>query len=897
MADIALISLGINTREFESGADRTERRLSQLADKFNSASRLAEGFGRSLGGPLGAGLGDAARFFDTMNAKFSDFSRGLGQLGRSGSGLGGLSDGFGKASVGANDLGAALGGITRLSGGAVAALGATTAGVGLLASGAAFATKSLLDAAVAGGKYADGLSDLASQLDVSVGFLEKLDVAYTASGGSAEQARSAISKFSATIGEAASGNAPKLVSALKALGVEPVKAAQDFEGAMRNTLDTLSLAADRTAANALAIRLFGREGIRAVAINRDLADSSSELNQQLQRFGLLAGGEAIGSASKLGGQMDVLERKFLTMQVVIASRLAPSLSQLGDTFLDAFVRVEPAITRTAELLGGLVSQTSKAIALMAGLPSAFPDFAGRPVRGAQFNLTDEQKDLKSRVEGSLKAKGIDVDFDPTRVPEAFRKNIEASLNKEAIADTISKAIKDALKGLSEKTGGAGGGRGAGSSSSLHFGVGINDFIAAERDLAQKRLQTQLEFNKQSVDAQRALHAASVINETQLVDTLQSLERKRIQITIGGLEDELKRLDVAFAGLRPGSLAYFENLRRQQAILEELKGPLAELNNKSLPQVVDWMKKISLAVPGPPPGIVDGRFPGQPQSNPPAPPSLSPFRRGVIDSLRDTNEIGIDFGRNLTRSVEDALRNGFRNGARDGLASLLDGFSLTLEQMAVDLATSQIFKLLGLTKGSGRDFGVGGLGSIFRTPDFNPGAGKLPTGILDREGLFRAAGLGGLAHNEQHNFFKGIEDGFSKAAHAAGGFFSSLGVGFVDTIASLFKGKIFNPIGDFFGGLFGAAFGGFRAGGGPVYPGSLYMVGEKGPELFATRQAGFIMNQQQLAAGAGVGGGGHVNVTVNFSGIRDIQGFKQNSNEINRQIAAAVQQGQRMQGAR
>jgi hypothetical protein len=59
-----------------------------------------------------------------------------------------------------------------------------------------------------------------------------------------------------------------------------------------------------------------------------------------------------------------------------------------------------------------------------------------------------------------------------------------------------------------------------------------------------------------------------------------------------------------------------------------------------------------------------------------------------------------------------------------------------------------------------------------------------------------------------------------------------------------------------GGLFGALFGGFRAGGGPVSGGSAYVVGEQGPELFVPKGAGSIIPNNVTP-----GQGGNLTVVV------------------------------------
>jgi len=62
-----------------------------------------------------------------------------------------------------------------------------------------------------------------------------------------------------------------------------------------------------------------------------------------------------------------------------------------------------------------------------------------------------------------------------------------------------------------------------------------------------------------------------------------------------------------------------------------------------------------------------------------------------------------------------------------------------------------------------------------------------------------------------------------------------------------------------------AFGGFKAGGGPVRQGSSYVVGEMGPELFTANTSGSI------ASAGSFGGGGGVNITIN--GAIDPEGVR------------------------
>lgn len=86
----------------------------------------------------------------------------------------------------------------------------------------------------------------------------------------------------------------------------------------------------------------------------------------------------------------------------------------------------------------------------------------------------------------------------------------------------------------------------------------------------------------------------------------------------------------------------------------------------------------------------------------------------------------------------------------------------------------------------------------------------------------------------------------------------------DIVKMVTRNLITNPLSDVIGGLFKSdgggsgigsflskMFGGARASGGPVSPGSAYLVGESGRELFMPNVAGTIIPNAALAAGGGV----------------------------------------------
>ena len=84
-----------------------------------------------------------------------------------------------------------------------------------------------------------------------------------------------------------------------------------------------------------------------------------------------------------------------------------------------------------------------------------------------------------------------------------------------------------------------------------------------------------------------------------------------------------------------------------------------------------------------------------------------------------------------------------------------------------------------------------------------------------------------------------------------------------------------------GGLLGGLF--KRANGGPVSPGTSYMVGERGPELFTPKHGGNIVPNNAL------GGGGTTNVVVNVDASgSNVQGDQAQAKQLGVVVSAAVQ---------
>ncbi|MEL7027682.1 MAG: phage tail tape measure C-terminal domain-containing protein [Pseudomonadota bacterium] len=80
------------------------------------------------------------------------------------------------------------------------------------------------------------------------------------------------------------------------------------------------------------------------------------------------------------------------------------------------------------------------------------------------------------------------------------------------------------------------------------------------------------------------------------------------------------------------------------------------------------------------------------------------------------------------------------------------------------------------------------------------------------------------------------------------------------------------------------FGGARVAGGAVAPGSSFLVGERGPEMFSPNASGRVVPLN--------GGGRPITINMNFPAGTSADGFRQSQTQIAAMVARAVSRGER-----
>ena len=324
MADIALVHLGLDSSAVVAGEKQATRSLQNISSSADKATQTLS----NMGGPIGR-----------------------------------LASSFGNLTGSASTL---VGGLGLLGGAAAAAVAAIT-GLGA----------ALISAAIDGGKMADEMVDLAGVTGVSVETLEGLEAGFVGLGGKATDSGRAITRFSNLMGEAATGEAPKLEKALRTLGVTDFS---NVDQSLRQMLGTLSKNKDQVQTNALAMQLLGREGAKMVTVWREWDDKSSQLNATLDRFGLRVAPGVTEKAGKIGDTVDLLGLAFDNLKKKIAVELSGAITTFGETFLTTMKNLEPVILSTARLLNAMLEPLRFGIPAIRRLPGEIETVKGEKTK-------------------------------------------------------------------------------------------------------------------------------------------------------------------------------------------------------------------------------------------------------------------------------------------------------------------------------------------------------------------------------------------------------------------------------------------------------------------------------------------------------------------------------------
>jgi hypothetical protein len=709
----------------------------------------------------------------------------------------------------------------------------------------------------------DSLGKLSQKIGISVQDLSTMQHALKLSDVPVETFATGVGLLSKSLAgmsdELETKGAP---AALQALGIK----ARDAAGNIRSTSDVLlDIAekfkgfADGAGKTNLALQLFGRSGKELIPFLNEGADGIRRLQEEAKSLGLEIDGKTSVAAQQFNDDLERLKAISEGTARQFLSGLLPSLNRLAEGFTDVAKQSDIAGESLSKRLGQnvgehLESLTKKFLGFGFAINEAktwldlqnqkFLEFTGLADKGDQSvaELAQELHNLRAgweEVNGAM-TKTVSISQQLFGNDSEFAKGIEA-LNKQF---PVPKA----------------------QPPNLPDAAALAKAAAAAKKYAEDYKRAFDEIRK-TTDSE-ILSAASDLDEP-FIKVRQKLREDTDKIT----EDLAKFPELATKGpQRIGGLvvaAISDSLKAIDKIGDEAKKKIDEILGKS-GELEAGLKNVPIITPQTAPTLsAKGQLENYLDEQLKAIAAQDLFNRKIDEFLLRTGSArdGVkvffrEYARYATDTAQvfhDAFAKVF-GALEDQLTNLLAHFKFDfksfLDTIKESIARATVQKLiLGPIAGSLSKLGgvFGKIGAAISGPPdgskdkpfFVNVVNGIAPGVPGVPGAAPATGTGETA-DPTGGIIGKIQGVFGKIFSSIGSFFSKFG----SIIGSIFKSII---------GAIGGAFGGGHADGGPVIPSKFYLVGERGPELFAPNSAGTIIPNHQL------GGSQHTsnNIVNNF----------------------------------
>jgi hypothetical protein len=689
----------------------------------------------------------------------------------------------------------------------IAAIGSLKGVIGTLAG--ALALQEFAVATQRAFDFADSIQDLSDRTGASTKLIQEFRYAAQLTGSDVGTADESLGKFTKTLGLAQQGSKQQ-ADLFKSLGVT----SSDFDEAFRQTLDGLAKLPTIQQRNAVALQIFGKG---AATLTNLLGQGSAAFEQmaaKAQALGLVISGDLLANAGQVNDKLD-------TMKMILETN-ADALGTLADGFLKVATNALQAIEAARNfynLQGFQKGDIGSGVALS----------KTKSGRVTMINELDGLLAQNSRDRASRRGNR--------------RTALGGLIELTSASDKASDAASDAqfkklnrLRNAVMTSGRVGGGRlppAARSGGGKDTAAADAKRLAAERQRAAEKAAADEKRYQDELSRTQADELAARIDLTVDATKRAALESERLQLQSTNDIEQVK-LDKDLTEAQKGALvaiiertsALQQDLldrRRDQEVaaqaLESAQNRLA--NDQDILQAQLGLARTSKERGRIEKLILDKQF-----------EALRLAQQVIID-----NE-GKQYSPKQIEDARDRLKNigqvqGYANAksARDNqgpLASYLDSIPKSADEVneAIEgIEANGLSSLIdGLSKTKGR---------------FKDLAATVSSVADDIIASLLKIGLQ-----------KGIAALFGSALGAATG------------------SSAFSP-GDFLNSSSGPLSGGFagaRAKGGPVSPGKMYLVGEKGPEPFIPSTSGTIIPNDALTGGKR---GDNFYQTVNVTGGTDL----------------------------
>ncbi len=209
---------------------------------------------------------------------------------------------------------------------------------GVLAGlGAALSVAGLMAAGKASLETADDLSKLSQKTGISVESLSLLKPIAEQAGTSMEGLANGIKKLSTAIVEAAGGSAAQ-VAVFNRLGVSVKDAAGQIrptEAVLLDLADAFAAMPDGAEKSALAVKIFGKNGVELIPFLNQGRAGIEQLKQQFKALGLEISGDTAKAAEKFNDTLDTVKQALHGISMKVATAALPALQQMADALVAA----------------------------------------------------------------------------------------------------------------------------------------------------------------------------------------------------------------------------------------------------------------------------------------------------------------------------------------------------------------------------------------------------------------------------------------------------------------------------------------------------------------------------------------------------------------------------------
>lgn len=296
-----------------------------------------------------------------------------------------------------------------------------------------------------------GLTDTSAKLGIGTGDLQRWQFAAQQTGVEAGALNGALTKFTRTIGEAASGNATA-GDAFKALGIDVKNASGETRSStdlMLSAADGLSKITDPAARARAAIDLFGKSGADLIPLLGQGEEGVRALLEETDKLGGVLDDKTIAALDDAGDASDKFDFAMRGVKAQLALVLLPALTQGAAKLAElvgAFTRGENGATHLKAAMVVL-----GAVAFATGVKAALPWLGWALLIAGLVLIVD---DLWTGLKGgdSVTGRLLDKIFGKgagASIFKSIRDDVKALWDRMKEAPSVGAAVEEALSTVGE----------------------------------------------------------------------------------------------------------------------------------------------------------------------------------------------------------------------------------------------------------------------------------------------------------------------------------------------------------------------------------------------------------------------------------------------------------------